>query len=136
MTFGLQSLVVELLYAVTDRIDGDPTFFDAPLLLIFIDAVILAPLIETLIAQTIPINLTQRFTTNPLIIVGVATVIFAVLHFLQGPLYVLYVLPTSIIFALGYYLQTFERGSGYWPIVYAHAVHNGWVFLIVAAGRL
>ncbi|OGS72836.1 MAG: hypothetical protein A3F91_13255 [Flavobacteria bacterium RIFCSPLOWO2_12_FULL_35_11] len=93
--------------------------------LIFI-ALIFAPMLETLIAQQIPILLTQNFIKyNPNMIgILLSTLIFSILHFSYSIWYAIAVLPAGFLLANTFVLFQKREESGFWMTSFVHSFRN------------
>ena len=130
-TFVVQvtfSLLLINLFGADDYVEG---LEELPVSTLILAVVVLAPLIETVLAQTIPINLVRRFTHDPLTPIVVASLVFSLMHIANGPWYCLYTLPTAIVYAVAYYFRLLHRGHAYTTIASVHAVQNGWAVVLM-----
>lgn len=88
-----------------------------------IEAIVLAPLIETLIGQVIPIVIIQRFTKKIIIPILVSSIIFAGLH--EEPFLIASIFPLAVMLAWSFTLKKKRSGlEGYFTTVAIHALHN------------
>lgn len=134
LTIMLQITVIVMLGLIIgwDSI-GNSAIEELPWPAMVFTALFLAPLLETLLAQTVPILITSRFTSDVRVIVGISALIFSALHLGNSPIYPLFVLLSGIVYAYGYLHLLRTNRSGYWPIAWAHAIHNGWAVLWIVA---
>lgn len=103
---------------------------------IFFGGVLYAPLLETLIAQVLPIEIIRRVGGGSVACIVVSALLFSGGHYLNGGLaHGLTTLSGGLVFAFAY---VFARPHGFWAAFIsactAHAVHN--FFLLFVAIRL
>lgn len=100
-------------------------------------SVVLAPILETFIGQSIPIKLIKyyiyRNTTVTAIIVS--TLLFSFLHITYSFWYCLITLPIAFIFAVTYISFSERKPSGYWMTVFVHAAHNLLAVVVLACEK-
>jgi len=106
--------------------------FKAATLVIFIEIVLMAPVIETFICQAFPIFVARVFRASFRIQVFVSLVVFAVPHFGYG-------IASGICAGLtgGFYFgftyahwRQKSRWTAFWTTALSHSLHNGFVFVL------
>jgi membrane protease YdiL (CAAX protease family) len=101
----------------------------------FFAAAVIAPLIETLLCQAVPIEILRRVTSRGWVAVLLSALFFGSLHTIRGgPHQAVAAFGSGLVFAL-LYLRARRLGPlhGYAAVVTAHAIHNGVVLLLVTA---
>ncbi len=94
-------------------------------------AIIVAPLLETLIGQWLPIWVASRFTNSTVWIIAAATFVFSIQHVHVGVVGLLTALPPGIFLAWSFLLmRRHSRWRAYWVTSVVHSLHNA-VALIV-----
>lgn len=91
----------------------------------FIIAIILAPIIETLLGQMLPILIARRFTKSSLIIIIISALVFALPHCTKNVTKFLPAFPAGIIYAFTF-LHWLEKSKtkAYWITCAAHCLYN------------
>lgn len=86
---------------------------------------IVAPAVETLVFQWLPIGLASFFTKRSFILLLISSVFFAVLHQHRGLSGIFMALPTGIFFAWSC-LVKWEKSKweAYWVTTAIHGLHN------------
>jgi hypothetical protein len=88
-------------------------------------AVILAPIVETLVGQWLPIWLISLATRSTLLKILGSAVIFTSMHLQVGLAGVLPILPVGIILSWSFLIQCrHSRTRAYWITTLIHATHN------------
>ncbi len=89
-------------------------------------AVIVAPVLETLAGQVLPVYAVSRFTRSKVAQIAAATALFAALHVGYGAAYALLLLPTALLLAIAYrrWLDA-SFGHAFCVTVAIHALVNG-----------
>lgn len=113
--------IIVAIVAVATEVDVPVV--DAPWYL----AIIVAPVIETLIGQWLPIALTSRFTKKTPLIIAVSTILFAAGHYDGGLLPVVIALPGALVLAWAFVVW---RNRGIWPALTATALTHMWMNLV------
>src|SRR5690606_3581013 len=119
------SIVFDLLEISDNEFGGfDPSKYNT-IALIFI-VLILVPILETLLAQLIPITLTQSFikknpNRNGIII---STIIFSILHIGYSLWYAIAVIPAGFLLAYTFVLFQKRKESGFWVTSSVHSFRN------------
>jgi len=91
-----------------------------------ITAVLMAPLLETLIGQWVPIWLTSLFTKNTVALVSVSAFLFALGHVYVGFAGLLVTFPVGIVLSWSFVaMRRHSRWRAYWVTSAIHALHNG-----------
>jgi membrane protease YdiL (CAAX protease family) len=88
--------------------------------------VILAPLLETLFFQTIPIKLVQKFVgwhTNQ-VAWALSSLLFALAHASYSIWYAIAILPLGMVLAVAYIHFEQKNRTGYWVTAAVHALRN------------
>ena len=85
---------------------------------------ILAPLVETIIGQWLPITVTSRLTQKSSVQILVSTALFSALHI--DPMSVMAAIPPAIVLACAFVIQ---RRRGIWPALFATAMVHFWINL-------
>ncbi|RKD94530.1 hypothetical protein BXY64_4118 [Marinifilum flexuosum] len=91
-----------------------------------ITVIILAPLIETLLCQLLPIKLIQVFKRNHsnLIALLVSSLVFSLAHYSYSVWYSLMVLPMGFFLAKTYLVFQRRKESSFWMTTAVHASRN------------
>jgi membrane protease YdiL (CAAX protease family) len=102
---------------------GGPDFGDFGPVMIVVVAVIVAPLIETIIFQY-PILLLKKWT-DVRVLIFFSAAFFAVAHSGYSKWYALVVFPMGLV--LAYTIDNYRKGwvNGFWATVFVHAFRNG-----------
>jgi membrane protease YdiL (CAAX protease family) len=88
--------------------------------------VVLAPMLETLLAQVLPIYLTQKFVkwkTN-VISVLISTLLFSLGHLSYSVWYFILIIPTGVLLALTYIIFQKRKESSFWMTFSVHSFRN------------
>ncbi|WP_417620117.1 type II CAAX prenyl endopeptidase Rce1 family protein [Oceanihabitans sediminis] len=118
-------LVFEYLDISDDKFGGfNPDDFGV-FTLIFL-SLILAPILETLVSQLIPIEVSQAFFKNSGNIIGItiATIIFSSMHLSYSIWYAIAVMPSGFLFAHTYIIFQKRKESSFWMASILHASIN------------
>lgn len=108
---------------------------ESGILAVIFGALLVAPLIETLIGQWLPIWFLSFFTSNALRLVLFSALVFSLLHLGFGILAVLATLPVGIFLSWCFLVgRQRSRWRAYWTTEAAHAIHNAIAFLIFSFG--
>ena len=123
-------LVPVIIAATATLVTGaDLPMNDAP----FLMAVALAPIVETLTFQWLPIAASSRLTTRTPVILGISTTLFATAHYDAGILSMLVAAPAGFVLAWAFMAQ---RDKGIWTALWTTALVHMWVNLGAEAIRL
>ncbi|MBX9891927.1 MAG: CPBP family intramembrane metalloprotease [Chitinophagaceae bacterium] len=116
---------------ISDKVVGGPDFTNKHQIEIFILAVILAPLLETLVGQRLPISLCQKFLPSHKQSIGIlsSTILFALMHLSYSIWYFLAILPMGWILALTYTIFQRRKESAFWMTAILHAFKNLLAFI-------
>lgn len=89
-------------------------------------ALILAPVLETLLAQQIPILLSQRFIKYSPDIIGItiSTLVFSWMHISYSIWYAIMVIPVGILLAKTYIIFQKRKESSFWMTSFLHSFRN------------
>ena len=103
---------------------GGPSLVEESLVFQFVVAVLLAPLIETLIFQTAPILILRKYSSaRPGLIVLVSSLWFAVLHDYDIA-YIFYAFLVGLTLAYSYVMYLEKTASAFWVVTAIHALRN------------
>ena len=92
----------------------------------FIGVIFGAPLVETLLAQWLPIRIGRIFTQRPVVLIGLSTVVFTAMHLHAGAMGVAVGVSVGLILAFSFlHWQRASSGRAYWITTTIHALHNG-----------
>lgn len=90
-----------------------------------VSATIIVAFLETLVFQSLIINLLTSMKVKPWITIIVSSIIFGLTHWYSVS-YILYATSIGLILASTYYLFKYIRHqSGFWITVAIHAIYNG-----------
>ncbi len=93
--------------------------------ILVLNACVLAPLLETLIGQWLPLWIASLFTRKTAWRVGFSTAVFSAMHLHVGVTGILTALPPGIFLAWSFALKRERsRWEAYWVTTLIHAVHN------------
>lgn len=95
--------------------------------------VLIAPIVETLVFQWLPIGVASRLTSRTAVALWVSTILFSVAHYDEGILTMIIAAPAGIVLAWAFVVQ---RDKGVWPALSATALVHMWVNLTALAIRL
>jgi hypothetical protein len=138
---GVESTVVSLAAAVVLSMIFGPTkreFLDYSIEAVFILLILIAPPLETLLFQAIPIFFVRLFKGSLRTQILVSTALFAACHFPEGiDIGIAAGIIGGLYFAFAYaHWRTKSRWHPLWITTVAHAIHNGIAFvLLVIAGN-
>jgi membrane protease YdiL (CAAX protease family) len=108
---------------------------DQPFAKAFLAVAVIAPLLETLLCQAVPIEILRRVTSHAWVAVLLSALFFGSLHTIRGgPHQAVAAFGSGLVFAL-LYVRARRLGPvhGYAAVATAHAIHNGVVLLLVTA---
>jgi len=116
---------------ISDKAYGGPDFTNKHQIEILILAVILAPVLETLVGQRLPISLCQKFIPSHKQSIGIlsSTILFALMHLSYSIWYFLAILPMGWILALTYTIFQRRKESAFWMTAILHAFKNLLAFI-------
>ena len=119
------SIVLDLLEVSEYEFGGFDTAKYNTIALIFM-VLVLVPILETFIAQLIPITLSQSFIKNNPNRNGIilSTIIFSTLHIGYSVWYAITVLPAGFLFAYTFVLFQKRKESGFWVTSSLHSFRN------------
>ncbi|HUT30212.1 MAG TPA: CPBP family glutamic-type intramembrane protease [Sedimentisphaerales bacterium] len=107
--------------------EAEREFLQLPMGAIFLVGVLIAPPLETLLLQALPVFVARKLKASFRVQVIVSTVIFAACHIMEG-------FTTAISAGLvgGFYFgftyvhwRQKSRWTGFWVTALSHAIHNG-----------
>jgi membrane protease YdiL (CAAX protease family) len=89
-------------------------------------AVLLAPLLETVIGQLLPILLVQKFVRwkSNTVAILVSTILFSAAHATHSIYYPVVIAPTAFLLALTYIVFQQRKESSFWMTFFVHAFKN------------
>lgn len=119
------SILIEYLGISDNEYGGfDPAKYNIAVL-VFLTLVV-APILETTIAQQIPILLTQNFIKYHPNMIGIliSTLIFSILHVSYSVWYAIAVIPTGVLLASTFILFQKREESGFWMTCFIHSFRN------------
>lgn len=89
-------------------------------------ALIVVPILETMLSQQIPILLSQRFIKHSPNIIGVilSTLIFSWLHLSYSIWYAIGVIPAGVLLANTYVIFQKRKESSFWMTSFLHSFRN------------
>jgi hypothetical protein len=133
---ALESTLISLLAAATlALIFGQPDRFpDLPMSAIFLIALLIAPPVETLLLQALPIFVARKLKASLRAQVIVSTVIFAAAHLTEGFITVISAGAVGgFYFAFTYaHWRQESRWTSFWVTALSHAIHNAIAVGLVA----
>lgn len=95
--------------------------------------IIIAPIVETLVFQWLPIGVAFRLTSRAPVALWVSTVLFSIAHYDAGVLTMIIAAPAGLVLAWAFIVQ---RDKGVWPALLATALVHMWVNLAALGLRL
>ncbi|HHW19491.1 MAG TPA: CPBP family intramembrane metalloprotease [Firmicutes bacterium] len=117
-------LVVALPLAIAILITGEDVFVIPDREYPVAAVLILAPLVETIIGQWLPITVASRFTQRNSVQILVSTALFSALH--VEPISVIAAVPPAIVLAYAFIVH---RRRGTWQALFATAMVHFWINL-------
>ncbi|MHC4616612.1 MAG: CPBP family glutamic-type intramembrane protease [Planctomycetota bacterium] len=129
------TLLSLLAAAVLTLIIGEPEreFLDWPMAVIFLLAVLIAPPVETLLLQALPVFVARKLKASFRVQVIVSTLTFTACHITEG-----FITTISAGVVGGFYFaftyahwRQKSRWTSFWVTALSHTIHNG-----IAAGLL
>jgi len=118
--------IIVAIVAVATEVDVPVV--DAPWYL----AIIVPPVIETLIGQWLPIALTSRFTKKTSLMIAASTILFSAGHYDAGLLSMIIAAPPGLVLAWAFVVW---RDKGIWPALSATALVHMWINLAASGLR-
>ena len=92
----------------------------------FIVGILLAPILETFLAQWLPIRIGRIFTHRPGVLIGLSTAVFAAMHLHAGTKGVALGVSVGLLLGCSFvHWQRVSTGRAYWVTTAIHALHNG-----------
>jgi len=106
----------------------------ADLTTLFLLLCVIAPILETIIAQWLPITLLKKFISNINLIIGIDALLFTLAHYwIYGFFYIPVILPSALVLAWSFYLYRKKSFSkAFWITSAIHGLHNFTAFLPIA----
>ena len=103
---------------------GGPDSLQGSIFLQFIIGVTLAPLVETMLFQSLPIYILMTYTKlNNAAVMSISALFFALSHF-YSLTYVFVTFFVGFVLAYAYIVYLKKRQSSYWVVVAIHALRN------------
>lgn len=126
IAFVLGIPLVLLLFNLDEESIGGPELEKLGAWGTFLTVVVAAPLLETLLGQSWPIRLLQRWYPRerfwlPLV---VSTLVFSAMHLNYSVWYAVLILPIGAVLSYTYLLYQERKGASYWVTTGVHAVRN------------
>ena len=111
---------------ITENEFGGSNIGNRGFFFIIFTALIFAPIIETLIAQQIPILLTQKFIKFSPNVVGIiiSSIIFSWLHLSYSIWYAIGIIPTGLLLANTFIIFQKRKESSFWMTSFLHSFRN------------
>jgi uncharacterized membrane protein YeaQ/YmgE (transglycosylase-associated protein family) len=119
--------------------EPQPQFLERPMWEIFLVAVLIAPPVETLLLQALPVFVARKLKASFRVQVIVSTVIFMACHIPEGFITTISAgLVGGFYFAFTYvHWRQKSRWTGFWVTSLSHTIHNGIaVGLLAVLGNL
>lgn len=88
-----------------------------------VEALVVAPLFETLFFQAIPIDVIKERVSNKNFVILISTLLFSLFH-ISSLITFISIVPLAYIYALQYYIFTQRNESAYWFTALTHALYN------------
>ena len=97
-------------------------------------AVLVAPVLETLLLQVFPTSISRRCGATFPVQVAVATIVFAVAHLAEGPAaFIAAGIVGGFYFGFTYvHWRTYSRWTALWVTALSHAIHNAIAVCLMA----
>jgi hypothetical protein len=126
IAYVLGTPLILLLINLDEESIGGPELEKYGLWGAFLAVVVVAPLLETLLGQSWPIRLLQRWYPRdrfwlPLV---ASTLLFSAMHITYSVWYAVVILPIGTVLSYTYLLYQERKGSSYWVTAGVHAVRN------------
>ena len=96
---SLLSFLISLGPDVNSALDAGNLLGEKGFETVFVESVLLAPMLETIACQWLPIWFTEKFTKNGYILVGISTIVFTLTHLFADPVMLTIVFIGGLIFA-------------------------------------
>ena len=126
IVFTLPTAVVIDFLKVSDKDIGGPKSILDNIYTAIIIGLIVAPIIETLLGQMLPIKLVQRYikwNTNSVALIF-STMIFGLGHISYSIWYFFLVLPLGFVLAVTYLIFQKRQQSSFWTTTLLHSMRN------------
>jgi len=93
---------------------------------LFLSVVIIAPILETLLMQTLPIKIIQRIFSKKanLLSIIISSVIFSLAHSVYSIWYSLLIFPLGFLLAKAYIIFQERKESSFWITFFIHFSRN------------
>lgn len=135
---GVESTIVSIAVAILLGLFGvsDRVFPDVSMGVIFLSIVFVAPVLETLLMQALPIFVARKFQASFKTQVICATVVFALFHVLEGfAAFLAAGIVGGFYFSFAYaHWRTKGRWLAFWVTAGGHAIHNAIAFVLIITG--
>lgn len=95
-------------------------------------SVILAPILETVLGQFLPIELLRRVTRQPVILIGTSALFFMAMHY---PVIEFFPSAFAVGIVFGYawlHQRKISLRAAFWSVALSHALHNALVAAVSA----
>jgi membrane protease YdiL (CAAX protease family) len=126
IAFTVPIFILFDILGIRDYDIGGPDMEKYGIIGILIVGIFLGPVIETFLAQVLPIYLTQKFLkwkTN-LISVLISTLLFSLGHLGYSIWYFILIIPTGVLLALTYIIFQERKESSFWMTFSVHSLRN------------
>jgi hypothetical protein len=130
LQYAIVILSIPIIYLVEQLFGEDKDGPNIKGWAMFVTAVIIAPLIETLFAQALAHKVGQYFKLKSTYIILLSASWFGIWH-IYSPQYIVFAFALGLVFAYGYYLYQSNFRKAFWFIATVHALHNLTSFLLV-----
>ena len=123
--FPLALLIFEA-FGVVDEEVGSAGLENSGIVSAFFAAVIVAPILETFICQTIPIVVVQKFNIGlqRIMALTLSTLIFASIHLGYSIWYAILIFPSGLILAEAYLIFQNRKEPSFWVVTAIHALRK------------
>ncbi len=110
---------------------GGPDLESMSLISQFIFAVVIVPLLETLLFQLLPISLLRKFTgfSSGTVII-ISSMLFGLQH-CYSPMYILHGFLIGLVLAYSYIVYENRENSSYWVVCSIHSLRNCFSLVII-----
>ena len=128
---GPLAYILEL-SGVTEEEIGYPDIKKLGLLRLIVLVVIAGPVIETFLAQALPVYFTRSFIkrNTSIVAVSLSTILFSLLHSGYSYWYALLMVPSGLLFALTFIVFQRRKPSAFWMTSIVHSSTNLVVVLL------
>lgn len=130
LQYAIVILSMPLMYLVEQLFGEDNDGPNLKGLTMFIVAVIIAPLFETLFAQALAHKVGQYLKLKSTYTILLSALWFGIWH-IYSPQYIIFAFVVGLVLAYAYYLYQSSFRKAFWFVVAIHALHNLTSVLIV-----